>query len=48
MTDQLLNDFYEKIKESYLSNNTNVQETFTDAFGNQVDIKVKDWLDRRC
>ena len=46
MTDQLLNDFYEKIKESYLSNNTNVQETFTDMFGNQVDIKVTDWLSK--
>ena len=47
MTDQLLNDFYEKIKESYLSNNTNVQETFTDMFGNQVDINVKDWLEKK-
>ena len=46
MTEQLLNDFYEKIKESYLSNNTDINESFTDIFGNQVDINVKDWLDK--
>jgi hypothetical protein len=46
MTDQLLNDFYERIKASYLSNNTDINESFTDIFGNQVDINVKDWLDK--
>ena len=47
MTDQLLNDFYERIKQTYLSNNTDIKVPFTDAFGNQVDIKVKDWLDKK-
>ena len=42
MTDSLLDEFYDRLKQQNLDNNAS--ESFTDDFGNPINVNVKDLL----
>lgn len=42
MTDSLLDEFYDRLKQQNLNNS--VSDSFTDDFGNPINVNVKDWL----